>query len=653
MTRSINNHSPMTQLPETIAAYAGWLSRPVSVLGVGAIEDGEYLAQILSEYVARGGNLIDAQHHESTLRGLITHEGLTVCVQGGLLPTDPRPLLHHGVLEAEDMVANHCLAPAFLRQQLQNSLAALQLPSVSVFWLEGADEVLAATSETDLRFRLREAFAALEVAVAQKQIDAYGLALNSANFPAALAVEVAHDVLGELHHFCALKYATGEVHQPDGTFLTQIISATHIQLPPNRPLTQQRSLKMKEFFTVLPPAEALGHLFKHLPPRAVPETISIAEALERVTAAPVRAPVSVPAFPRSIMDGYAVRAQDTFGASQTLPMYLELIGEVPMGQEPLFSLRDATCALVHTGGMLPPGADAVVMIELTQTAREDEVEILKAVAPGENILRVGDDILEGAEMLPAGHILRAQDLGGLAALGITHIQVAQKPRVALLATGDEVVPPHIEPQLGQVRDVNSYAVAGQIERAGGVAVRVGIAPDNYAELKRLAESALAEADMLVLSAGSSVSVRDMTAEVINELGEPGVLVHGVALKPGKPAILAVCNGKPVIGLPGNPVSAMVVADLFVVPAVYRLLGLSQPPERRSVRATLTHNLPSQAGRLDYTPTRLITRDDTLYAEPLFGKSNQIFTLVFADGMILTPTDSNGLQAGENVEVRLF
>ncbi|MBL8046897.1 MAG: hypothetical protein JNL09_10160, partial [Anaerolineales bacterium] len=559
----------MTQLPDTIASKTGWLSRPVSVLGLGAIEDADYLAQVLPEYMARGGNVVDAQHCELAIPKLEAHEGLVVCVQSGLLPADPRPLLREGVLEAEDMVANYCLAPAFLRQQLHHSLATLQRPSVSVFWLEGVDEILAATSETDLRFRLREAFAALEVAVAQKQIEAYGLALKSPSFPTALALEVAQDVLGELHHFCALKYPTGEVCQPDGTFITHIISASQVQLPPNRPLTQQRSIKMKEFFTVLPPAEALAHLFKHLPPRAEPETISIAGALERVTAAPVRAPVSVPAFPRSIMDGYAVRAQDTFGASQTLPMYLELIGEVPMGQEPHFSLRAGTCALVHTGGMLPPGADAVVMMELTQTAREDEIEILKAAAPGENILRVGDDILEGAEMLAAGHSLRAQDLGGLAALGITQIQVARAPRVALLATGDEVVPPDVEPQLGQVRDVNSYAVAGQIERAGGAAVRAGIAPDNYAELKRMAAHALAEADMLVLSAGSSVSVRDMTAEVINELGEPGVLVHGVALKPGKPAILAVCDGKPVIGLPGNPVSAMVVADLFVVPAVYR------------------------------------------------------------------------------------
>jgi|GEM_PF-16615 len=644
----------MTTLPEAIASNPGWLARPVSVLGVGAIADATYLAQVLREYLARGGNLLDAQHCEPALRQLETsNEELMICVQGGLLPADPRPLLREGVLEAEDVVANHSLAPAFLRQQLQNSLMALQLSSVSVFWVEGADVILQATSETDLRFRLREAFAALEVAVAQKQIEAYGLALTHSNFPVALAIEVSQDVLGELHHFRAIKYPNGEVRQPDGTFLTHILPASQVQITPIRSVTPSLNRKMKEFFTVLPPAEALAKLFTHLPPHGAPETIPITEALGRVTAASVRAPVAVPSFPRSLMDGYAVRAQDTFGASQTLPMYLELIGEVPMGQAPPFSLREGTCALVHTGGMLPVGADAVVMMELAQPAREDEIEILKAVAPGENILRVGDDILEGAEMLPAGHLLRAQDLGGLAALGLTHIQVARAPRVALLATGDEVVPPDVEPKLGQVRDVNSFSVAGQIERAGGAPIRVGIAPDNYADLKRMAEGALAKAEMLVLSAGSSVSVRDMTAEVINELGQPGVLVHGVALKPGKPAILAVCNGKPVIGLPGNPVSAMVVADLFVVPAIYRLLGLRQPPVRQSVRATLTHNLPSQAGRLDYTPARLITREGALYAEPLFGKSNQIFTLVFADGMILTPTDSNGLQAGENVEVRLF
>lgn len=410
---------------------------------------------------------------------------------------------------------------------------------------------------------------------------------------------------------------------------------------------------MPEFFTVLPPDDALARLFEHLSSTAEPEIIPLAEALERVTHTAIRAPVSVPAFPRALMDGYAVRAQDTFGASQTLPMYLTLVGEVPVGQAPTITIAPGQCALIHTGGMLPDGADAVVMIEVTQTARADEIEVLKAVAPGENVLQIGDDVREGAELLPAGHVLRAQDLGGLAALGITSVTVARRPRVALQATGDEVVPPETEPAPGQVRDVNSYSVAGQVQRAGGIPLRSGIAPDNYEALRAMAQVALAGADMLVLSAGSSVSVRDMTADVINELGRPGMLVHGVALKPGKPAILAVCDGKPVIGLPGNPVSAMVVADLFVVPTIYRLQGCLRTPERRSARAKLTHNLPSQAGRVDYTPARLVMRAGELHAEPIFGKSNQIFTLVFADGMIVTPSDSNGLQAGETVEVRLF
>jgi molybdopterin molybdotransferase len=303
--------------------------------------------------------------------------------------------------------------------------------------------------------------------------------------------------------------------------------------------------------------------------------------------------------------------------------------------------------------MIPPGADAVVQLEVTQKSHEDEIEVLKPVAPGENILRVGDDVARGQPLLEAGHLLRPQDLGGLAGLGITRLRVGRRPRVALLATGDEVVPPEAQPEPGQIRDVNSYAVAGQIERAGGVAQRRGIVPDVFDALLGAARSALSEADALVLSAGSSVSVRDMTSDVIDRLGKPGVLAHGVAVRPGKPAILAIAGGKPVFGLPGNPVSAMVVADLFVVPAVYCLQGLRARPQQRSVQARITHNLPSQTGRVDYTPARLVRRGGEQWAEPVFGKSNQIFTLVFADGMIVTPRDSNGLGLGEWVEVRLF
>jgi len=418
---------------------------------------------------------------------------------------------------------------------------------------------------------------------------------------------------------------------------------------------------MPEFFTVLAPEAALAKLWQHLPTTglATPEEVATAEALGRVTYAAVTAPAALPAFARSAMDGFAVRAHDTYGASQSLPAYLHVIGETPMGRAPDFSLAPGQAAIIHTGGMLPGGADAVVMVEVTQASREHEIEVLRAVAPGENVLHIGDDIAAGAVMLPAGHWLRPQDVGGLTALGLTRLTVARRPRVALLATGDELVPPEAAPAPGQVRDVNSYTLGSLVQQAGGVPVQCGIVGDNFEALRTAATAALAGADALILSAGSSVSVRDMTAAVIDGLGKPGTLVHGVAVKPGKPTILAVAEGKPVFGLPGNPVSALVVADLFVTPTIYRLQGCSSPPPRRSVRARLTHNLASAAGRVDYIPARLdynaaTAADDGLpAAEPVFGKSNQIFTLVNADGMLVVPMDTTGLSAGAVVEVRLF
>jgi molybdopterin molybdotransferase len=410
---------------------------------------------------------------------------------------------------------------------------------------------------------------------------------------------------------------------------------------------------MSEFFTVLPPVEALAKLWAHISiaPRA--ETISTLEALGRVTFEAISSPEALPTFPRSTMDGYAVRAADTFGASATLPAYLKLIGEVPMGAAPTLELHPAQCALVHTGGMLPSGANAVVQIENTQKVSDKEIEVVKAVGVGENTVNVGEDVALGERVLPAGQILRAQDLGGLLSLGLTTLNVAARPRVALLATGDEVVPPEVVAGPGQIRDINSYTVSGLIERAGGLPLRRGIIRDDFNALREAAQQALAESEALILSAGSSVSVRDMTADVIHGLGLPGTLVHGVAVKPGKPTILAVAQGKPIFGLPGNPVSAFVIADLFVTPTLYRLQGCSAPPRRPTVGALLTHNLPSVPGREDYVPAKLIEREGQVWAEPVFGKSNLIYTLVRADGLLRIPPDANGLSAGERVEVRLF
>jgi molybdopterin molybdotransferase len=410
---------------------------------------------------------------------------------------------------------------------------------------------------------------------------------------------------------------------------------------------------MPEMLRVLPPADALQVLLDHLPAHIRAETIPTADALGRALAESLVAPSSLPAFPRSTMDGYAVRAVDTFGATESLPAYLSLVGELPMGRAPQVTVGPAQAAVVYTGGMIPPGADAVVMIERTQKLDAGNIEVLRPVASGENVINVGEDVKEGEPLLGPGHTLQPQDLGGLMALGLTYMTVASRPRVAIVSTGDEVVPPEAQPGPGQVRDVNTYTVAGLVAHAGGIPLPQGIVGDDFDELLSAARAGLDAADVLVISAGSSVSTRDLTADVVNRLGQPGVLVHGVSVKPGKPTILGVCDGKPVIGLPGNPVSAMVVAGLFVVPVVWRLQGVASPPERRRVAAQLAHNIASAPGREDYVQVKLVEREGQLWADPVFGKSNLIYTLVKADGLLRVPPDSNGLHQGESVEVQLF
>ena len=421
---------------------------------------------------------------------------------------------------------------------------------------------------------------------------------------------------------------------------------------------------MTEFFNVLPPKEALDTLFDHLP-AVVPTTTTVdtETALGLVTTAAITAPSDLPAFPRSTMDGYAVRAKDTFGASQTLPSYLTVVGEVQMGCVPDIQLNAGQTTLVHTGGMLPDTADAVVMVEHTQASREAEIEVLKPVAVGENVLKFGEDVQRDTTVFHAGQVLRPQDLGALMALGITSINVRRPPTVGIIATGDEVISPDSATAPGQVRDINSYTVSALVERAGGIPKRYGIIQDSLDALRTLVATMLVECDVAVISAGSSVSVRDITSEVINRLGEPGVLVHGVAVKPGKPTILAAAQGKPVFGLPGNPVSALVTADIFLVPTVYRLQGAELPDPRVS-RARLTHNIASTAGREDYVPGRFVLApshhhqsriniQEEQWIEPIFGKSNLIFTLVRADGAIMVPLNMNGISQGEMVNVRLF
>ncbi len=421
---------------------------------------------------------------------------------------------------------------------------------------------------------------------------------------------------------------------------------------------------MPEFLTLLPPDDARTLLLSHLsPPKIDSESIAVFSSLGRFTASDIFAPHPLPDFPRTTVDGYAVRARDTFGASDSLPAYLTLIGEVPMGDAPSFEIGAGQCALIHTGGMLPKGADAVVMLEYTQHivgagSPRPEIEIFKSVADGENLIRIGEDVAQGQLVIPKGTLVRPAEIGGLMALGTTSIQVAKKPRVGLLSTGDEVIDPTQTPRYGQVRDINSYTLGALVEKTGGEAIRYGIFSDSFQVLQEAAAKALSECDVIIITAGSSASTRDMTAEVIRTLGEPGVLVHGINTRPGKPTILGVCNGKAVIGLPGNPVSALVNGYLFVVPVIESLLG-ALPKPKATVQAKLTVNLPSQAGREDWWPVKLLPsplgrgQGEGLFAEPIFGKSNLIFTLASADGLLRIHPDATGLSAGEMVEVVLI
>jgi molybdopterin molybdotransferase len=431
----------------------------------------------------------------------------------------------------------------------------------------------------------------------------------------------------------------------------------------------------REFFTVKTVSEALTGF---RPARRTPvETILLDDALGRVPVEPIGAPHALPGFARATVDGFAVRAADTYGASEGLPGYLDLAGEAHMGQPPETEVRPGTAVAIATGAPLPPGADAVLKIEHTQAATPELLEVLRPATPGEGMVRADEDAAPGDELVHPGRPLRAQDLGMLAAAGITKVPVHARPRVSIVSTGDELVsadpgdsanaydsadrPPAALP-IGQVRDSSAPALAALVREAGGEPHFAGIVPDDRDALatklreelmgsdpSRVVEGSARGCDVLVVSAGSSVGARDETAAAIASLGEPGIWCHGLAFRPGKPTLLADCGDRPVIGLPGNPRSALVVFRLIGMPIVRLIGGCTELPPEPSVRARLSRNLPSAAGRLDVVQVRL----DGDAAEPLFGSSSLLSILTAADGYVVVPEAATGLAAGSEVEVMLY
>ncbi|MDN5344790.1 MAG: molybdopterin molybdotransferase [Clostridia bacterium] len=408
-----------------------------------------------------------------------------------------------------------------------------------------------------------------------------------------------------------------------------------------------------ELFQVVTRAEAQQKLVCYWPlPGRQELTLSLLEALGRELARPVIAREDVPGFTRATMDGYAVRAADTFGARESEPVFLRLAGEVPMGRAAAVTVGPGEAAAVATGSMLPPGADAVVMIENTDVAGEGLIAVFKPVAPGQDLVRQGADVRAGSTVLPAGHLLRPQDLGVLASLGVTRVTVYEPWRVGILATGNEIVAPEDEPGPGQVRDINSSTLAALVRECGARATLYGIAPDDLQDLTARVRSALAENHLVLLSGGSSVGTRDLTVRVVEGLGESELLFHGVAIRPGKPTVAAVAGGKMVVGLPGHPVSAMVVFRILIAPLL-RYGGYNRRTGAGTVTAALGRQVTSIPGREDYIRVRLEAGPAGWVALPVPGGSSIISSLVQADGLVLVPLEEEGLEAGAIVEVELF
>jgi molybdopterin molybdotransferase len=408
-----------------------------------------------------------------------------------------------------------------------------------------------------------------------------------------------------------------------------------------------------EFFRLQTREEVLA-LYPRFPAVGT-EEIALAVAYQRVLAVALPAPEAVPAFPRASMDGYAVRAADTFGASPGLPQYLQITGEVAMGAVPEQSLGPMAALRVATGAMLPPGADGVVMLEYTAEHPDQTLEVRRAVAPGENILQVGEDVGPGETLFPAGKRLRPQDIGLLAALGITTLTVYRQPQVAIISSGDEIVALSEKPGPAQVRDANAYLLAAQVEEGGGLPSHWGIVPDDFQALKNALAAALADSDLVLISGGSSVGARDLTLKVIQDLPGAAILVHGVAIRPGKPTILADIGGKPLLGLPGHPASAAIVMQVLGQPLLAQLSGLADTtdPWSRTVTARLSRNLSGASGREDFVRVNLRQEGETLWADPVLGPSALLSPMVKSQGLVSIPLGTEGLNHGAPVAVQLF
>lgn len=376
------------------------------------------------------------------------------------------------------------------------------------------------------------------------------------------------------------------------------------------------------------------------------ELVSLSAAMGRVLAEDIAAGEYVPDFDRSTVDGYAVRARDTFGCTDAIPAILPLQGTVLMGEGADYPLNAGECVAVPTGGAVPKGADSVVMLEYTEDYGDGTIGVSKPAAPGQNMIFRGDDVYPGKVILQKGWVLSSQDIGALAAIGRVQVPVVKKLTVGVISTGDELVPPEVQPGPGQVRDVNSPMLEAMLTAFGCKVINYGIVIDDEALLSETVKKAVAECDAVLLSGGSSVGVKDAACRIIESMGT--LLLHGIAIKPGKPTILGKAGAKPLVGLPGHPVAAYFITRLFVLPLLGRLTG--QNMTAYTVTAKVTESISANHGRAQYHCCRLVRKGGDVYAEPIRGKSGLITTLAGADGYFCIGRDCEGLPKNAEIQV---
>lgn len=394
------------------------------------------------------------------------------------------------------------------------------------------------------------------------------------------------------------------------------------------------------------PEEVLALIEAEFEAVAGTEMVSLSAAMGRILAEDIAATEYVPDFDRSTVDGYAVRARDTFGCTDAIPAILPLQGEVLMGEGAEFALNPEECVAVPTGGAVPKGADSVVMVEYTEDYGDGTIGISKSAAPGQNMIFRGDDVFPGKVVLEQGRVLSSQDIGALAAIGRVQVPVAKKLKIGVISTGDELVPPEQTPGPGQVRDVNSPMLEAMLTAFGAEVINYGIVIDDEALLSEKVHKAVAECDAVLLSGGSSVGVKDAACRIIESMGS--LLMHGIAIKPGKPTILGKTGAKPLVGLPGHPVAAYFITKIFILPLLCRLTGRKQ--ESYTTTARVTESISANHGRAQVHCCRLESRDGALWASPIRGKSGLITTLAGADGYFIIDRDCEGLPQGAQVQV---